>query len=56
MQLVAWSREVFGNIRHRLDKKQKVLEELINIGYGDNLDQISLVRDDINDLLHHEKV
>ena len=56
MQLVAWSREVFRNIRHRLDEKQKVLEELINIGYGDNLDQISLVRDDINDLLHHEKV
>ena len=44
MKLVAWSREVFGNTRHRLEAKQNTLEVLTTMGYGDNLDQISKVR------------
>ena len=38
MQLVAWSREAFGNNRHRLEEKQKVLEELVSLGYGANME------------------
>ena len=51
---LAWSHEVFGNTKHRLDEKQAVLEELIKTGYGNNMQQINKLRGKINDLLHHE--
>ena len=56
MQLVAWSREAFGNTRHHLEEKQKVREELVSLGYGANMEQINTMRSEINDLLHQEEV
>ena len=35
---MAWSREAFGNTRHRLEEKQKVLEEMAGMGYGENIE------------------
>ena len=56
MHLVAWSREAFGNTRPRLEEKQKVLEELVSLGYGANMEQINTMRSEINDVLHQEEV
>ena len=53
---MAWSREAFGNIRHRLEEKQKVLEEMAGMGYGVNIEQINTMHSKINELLHQEEV
>lgn len=53
---MAWSREAFGNTRHRLEEKQKILGELASMGYGANIEQINAVRSEINELLHQEEV
>lgn len=55
-QLVAWSRDVFGNTKHRLEAKQRALEELAGKGYGDNLEEINKVKGEINELFHQEEV
>ncbi|XP_075669968.1 uncharacterized protein LOC142639710 [Castanea sativa] len=55
-QQVAWSRDVFGNTKHRLEAKQRALEELAGRGYGDNLVEINKVRGEINELLHQEEI
>lgn len=55
-QLVAWSRDVFGNIKHKLEAKQRALEELAGRGYGDNLVEINKVRGEINELIHQEDI
>lgn len=54
--LVAWSRVAFGNTRDRLDRKQKGLEEMVENGYGLNMETINDPKKEINDLLHHEEV
>ena len=54
--LVAWSRVAFGNTRDYLDRKRKELEELVENGYGLNMETINDRKKEINDLLHHEKV
>ena len=56
MKLMAWSREAFGNTRHRLEEKQKVLEEMAGMGYGENIEQINTMHSKINELLHQEEV
>uniref|UniRef100_A0A7N2LRF7 CCHC-type domain-containing protein n=1 Tax=Quercus lobata TaxID=97700 RepID=A0A7N2LRF7_QUELO len=56
LDLVAWSRIAFGNTRDCLDRKQKELEELVENGYGLNMDTINGLKKEINDLLHHEEV
>ena len=52
---MAWSWEAFGNTRHCLEK-QKVLEEMVGMGYRANIERINTVRSEINDLLHQEEV
>ena len=56
MDLVAWSRNTFGNTKDRLNSKHVEMEELMVAGFGENLDKIYEVRREINDLLHHEEV
>lgn len=53
---MAWSREAFGNTRHCLEEKQKVLEEMAGMGYGVNIEQINTMHSKINELLHQEEV
>ena len=50
MQLVAWSRELFGKTKTRLEKKQAALKDLTN------LVQINTLMGEINGLLHQEEV
>lgn len=52
VQLIAWSQVAFGNTRHRLEEKQKALEEMVSTSYGANIEQINTVCSEINDLLH----
>lgn len=40
LKLVAWSRVVFGNSKLRMEEKQRELEDLINLGCDNNLEQI----------------
>ena len=56
MDLVAWSRNTFGNTRDQLNAKQGELEELRAAGFEENLDKINEIRREINDLLQHEEV
>ena len=56
MDLVVWSRNTFGNTRDWLNSKQVEMEELMAVGFGENLDRIYEVQREINDLLHHEEV
>ena len=56
MDLVAWSRATFGNTRNHFISKQGELEELMEVGFGANLDRINEVKREINELLHHEEV
>ena len=56
MDLVVWSRATFGNTRNRFISKQGELEELMEVGFGANLDRINEVKREINELLHHEEV
>ena len=56
MKLVAWSWEVFANTRIHLEDKQAALKALSTTGYKTNLAQINNLRDEINTLLHQEKV
>ena len=53
MDLVAWSRNAFGNTQDRINSKQGELKELMVAGYGDNLERINEVRRELNELLHH---
>ena len=52
---MAWSWEAFGNTRHCLEK-QKVLEEMVGMGYRANIERINTVHSEINNLLHQEEV
>ena len=40
---MAWSWEAFGNTRHCLEK-QKVLEEMVGMGYKANIERINTVK------------
>ena len=53
MNLVAWSRVTFGNARNQLDARQG---ELMESGYGPNIERIHEVKKEISELLHHEEV
>lgn len=55
-QLVARSRDIYGNTKHRLEAKQSALNELAGRGYGDNLEEINKVRGEINEILHQDEV
>jgi len=55
-QLVAWSRDIYGNTKHRLEAKQSALKELAGRGYGDNLEEINKVGGEINEILHQDEV
>ena len=54
-QLIAWSRDIFGNTKHRLEVNQRALKELAGRGYNNNLEEISKVKEEINELLHQEE-
>lgn len=56
MDLIAWSRNTFKNTQGRINSKQGELEELMAVGYGDNLVRINKARRELNELLHHEEV
>ncbi|KAK9995716.1 hypothetical protein SO802_020402 [Lithocarpus litseifolius] len=56
MDLIAWSRATFGNTRTRLEQKQGELTTLMEEGYGQNLERIHGVTEEINELLHHEEI
>ena len=54
--LIAWSRQTFGNARTVLDTKHGELAALVREGYGQNVERINGVRKEIRELLHHEEV
>ena len=56
MDLIAWSRQTFGNTRAMLDAKQGELADLIRGGFGQNMEIINWVKKEIRELLHHEEV
>ena len=56
MNLVAWSRVTFGNARNRLDARQGEVIDLMEFGYGSNMERIHEVKKEINELVHHEEV
>ncbi|XP_075674928.1 uncharacterized protein LOC142644136 [Castanea sativa] len=56
LDLIAWSRQTFGNTRTKLDAKQRELAALVQEGYGQNVESINGVRKEIRELLHQEEV
>lgn len=56
MDLINWSKMAFRNTRTRVNEKQQELEELMGVDYGNNLQRITTVKREVNELLHHEEV
>ena len=56
LDLIAWSRRTFGNTRTMLDAKQGELADLIRGGFGQNMERINGVKEEIREILHYEEV
>ena len=56
LRLVAWSCMTFGKTKFKIEEKQREMEELINLGYAYNLEQIHNKREELNNLMHQEEV
>ena len=56
LQLVEWSRTIFGSVQTKLQEKQSALEELSLQNDPQNLPAIRDLRRDINTLLHQDEM
>ena len=56
MDLVRWSRDVFGNTRDRLNAKQQELQQMVNSNYRSNVECINQTKREVNELMHKEEV
>ena len=46
----------FGKTKFKIEEKQREMEELIDLGYAYNLEQIHNRREELNNLMHQEEV
>lgn len=56
MDLINWNKMAFENTRTRINEKQQELQELMGVDYGNNLQRITIVKREVNELLHHKEV